>query len=79
MSLGCSQGGLLGEDVGPLFRVGVTLVAREVGGGIDVHSSTSSLDLSLVKSGAKASWMAQERVGLSSWFKVAVGGAWSVG
>ena len=63
MSLGCSQGGLPGKGTGPLLRVGVALVVREVGGGIDVHSSASSLDLSLVRSGATASWMAWERVG----------------
>ena len=58
----------MGKVKGPLFGVRVMLVAREVGeGGIDVHSRDSSLDSSLVRSGAKASWMAQERVGLSSW------------
>ena len=68
MSLGCSKGGLLGEVEGPLFGVRVMLVAREVGGGgIDVCSRDSSLDSSLIRSGAKTSWMAWEWVGLSSW------------
>ena len=70
----------MGKVEGPLFGVRVVLVAMEVGGGgIDVCSRDSSLDSSLMRSGAKASWMAQERVGPSSWLWVAVGGAWSVG